>query len=90
MPEYSERGWRNSCWWASVWCDLPEDVQRNWVLRMLQVFDEWPPDQWEQWSVDELDQIVDVQLDILKRVLATAVRQDAATLPWSRPPTGSR
>lgn len=35
---------------------------------MLQVFDEWPPDPWEQWSVDELDQIVDVQLDILKRV----------------------
>lgn len=67
--------------------DLPEDVQRNLVFRMLQVFDEWPP---EQWSVDELDQIVDVQLDILKRVLATAVRQDAATLPWPRPPTGSR
>lgn len=47
---------------------------------MLQVFDEWTRDQWEQWSADELDQIVDVQFDILKRVLAADMRQDAATL----------
>lgn len=65
---------------ASVWCDLPEDVQRSLVFRMLQVFDEWTRDQWEQWSADELDQIVDVQFDILKRVFAADMRQDAAIL----------
>lgn len=61
---------------GAVRCDLPEDVQRNLVFRMLQVFDEWTRDQWEQWSADELDRIVDVQFDVLKRVLAADVRQD--------------
>jgi len=49
--------------------DLPEALQYRLVFRILQVFDEWTVEHYEDFTPDELGALADAQFATIRRVL---------------------